>query len=167
METELGLTRRAIEILIENELRFTILTKAGRRAARDFDLMSRYPRCRFGTTLIFTRQADAQKWEPAAASIAERIRTIRTARQKGIRTWVSLEPGIDAKQALSLIKELHPIVGQWNIGKLNYRRPDRAVDWMAFREEVRELLDSLGAEYCMKKSLAEIRQGAAKRRLRP
>jgi DNA repair photolyase len=156
LETALGLTRRAIEILIENELRFAILTKAGRRASRDFDLMSRYPRCRFGTTLIFTLETDAQKWEPAAASIAERIRSLRTAHQNGIRTWVSLEPVIDAAQALSLIKPLHPIVEQWNIGRLNYRRPDRAVDWIAFRKEALELLDGLGADYCMKKSLTEL-----------
>ncbi len=82
-EMQLGLTRQAIEILISHDLRFTVLTKGGMRAARDFDLLEGYDKARFGTTLIFTSQDDADHWEPNAATIADRIHAIETAHRLG------------------------------------------------------------------------------------
>ena len=41
IENDLKITRQAIEILIKNNLRFTILTKGGPTAARDFDLLKK------------------------------------------------------------------------------------------------------------------------------
>lgn len=154
-EMDLGLTRQAIKILIENNLSFTLLTKGGNRAVRDFDLLEGYDRGRFGTTLIFMDQAHADYWEPGAAPIKDRIKTIREAHDREIKTWVSLEPVIDPDQALQVIRELHPIVGHWKVGKINYQK-DVDVDWIAFREEVRALLDDLGADYYLKKSLTEL-----------
>jgi len=153
-EMELRLTRQAIEILIENDLPFTILTKGGTRAVRDFDLLEGYPKARFGTTLIFSEQKHSDHWEPGAATIVNRIATIRIARRRGIKTWVSLEPVINPEQALALIYQIHPFVDHWKIGKINYHT-GIDVDWIVFREEAKALLDSLGAEYYMKKSLTE------------
>jgi len=158
MEMELGITRRAIEISIENGLRFSILTKGGSRAIRDFDLLKNYDRCRFAQTIIFTEQADADRWELHAPPLADRIAALQEAHRRGIKTWVSLEPVIIPEQALELIKVLHPIVGQWKVGKLNYHRPPKPVDWTRFREEAKELLDSLGADYYIKRSLTELRR---------
>lgn len=157
LEMELGITRRAIEILIENELRFTVLTKGGLRARRDFDLLEGYEKCSFGTTLIFTEQADADKWEPNSPQVSDRIAAIKEAHQRGIKTWVSLEPVIDPEQALELIRLLHLYVGHWKVGKLNYHDPGRPVDWIKFREDVRGLLDSLGTDYYIKQSLTELK----------
>ena len=153
---ELCLTRRAIEILIRNELWFTILTKGGMRASRDFDLLERYDRCRFGTTLVFINQADAGRWEPNASPISERIEGIKAAHKMRIKTWVSIEPVIDPEQALELIRLLHPVVGHWKVGKLNYKTPDKPVDWIKFRGAVTDLLGSLDADYYIKKSLTEL-----------
>jgi hypothetical protein len=150
----LGLTRNAIQILIDNGLRVTILTKGGMRAARDFDLLETYDRCRFGTTVVFTNQADASRWEPNAPSVEDRIQAIHQAHGRGIKTWVSLEPVIDPDQALELIQALHPVVGHWKVGLLNYCKLPRPVNWIQFRDDVRSLLDSLGADYYIKKSLA-------------
>jgi len=154
-EMELRLTREAIEILIENDLPFTILTKGGLRAVRDFVLLQQYPKARFGTTLIFADQTHADYWEPGAASIRSRGRAIREADSMCIPTWVSLEPVISPSHALQLIRELHPIVDHWKIGKINYHT-GIDVDWIAFREEAKALLDSLGADYYLKKSLTEL-----------
>ena len=154
-EMELGLTRQAIKILIENDLPFTILTKGGTRAVRDFDLLEAYPKARFGTTLVFLDQKDADHWEPDAATVIDRIRAIQEAHDRGINTWVSLEPVIDPGQALQVIRGLQPIVGHWKIGKINHQKGIE-VDWIAFREEVRALLDDLDADYYLKKSLTEL-----------
>jgi len=153
-EMNLGLTRQAIEVLIEHDLPFTILTKGGTRAIRDFSLLAEYPKARFGTTLIFWDQKYADEWEPNAPTIDNRVEAISEAYSRGIPTWVSLEPVIDPYQALEVILRLYPIVGHWKIGKLNYKNLD--VNWVEFRENVRSLLNSLGADYYLKKSLTEL-----------
>ena len=154
IEMDLGVTRQAIQIFIDHDLYFTILTKGGLRALRDFDLLQEYHKARLGTTLVFTSQADADKWEPYAPSVDDRIIAIKHAHDRGIKTWVSLEPVISPAQALDLIRELHPIVDHWKVGKLNYK--NLPVDWIAFREEGKALLDSLGADYYLKRSLTDL-----------
>ena len=158
-EVNLKLTRQAIEILIENELSFTVLTKGGRRAARDFDLLSSHGRkAGFGSTIVFTSQEDADHWEPGAASLADRVEAIRDASLSGIPTWVSLEPVIDPRQALDVIRDLHSAVDHWKVGKVNHMPSiEHKVNWIRFREEVKELLNSLGADYYLKNSLTDLR----------
>lgn len=156
LEMKFGTTRKAIQIMIDNGLRIMILTKGGMRAAKDFDLLETYDRCRFGTTVVFTNQADASQWEPNAPPVTDRIQAIHQAHARGINTWVNLEPVIDPDQALELIQELHPVVGHWKVGMLDYHRLPKPLDWMQFREDARNLLDSLGADYYFKKTLTEL-----------
>ncbi|MDY6838356.1 MAG: radical SAM protein [Thermodesulfobacteriota bacterium] len=155
-ETKWGTTRQAIQILIRHGLRVMILTKGGMRAARDFDLLETYEKSKFGTSVVFTNQADASHWEPGAPPIADRIEAIRQAHGRGIKTWVCLEPVIDPDQALELIRRLHPVVGHWEVGILNYRKLPRPVDWPQFRANAENLLGSLGADYHLKESLTGI-----------
>lgn len=139
LEADLSITRRAIEILIDAGLTFTVLTKGGTLAVRDFDLLEGYPNASFGSNLIFISQDDADRWEPGAPTISDRIDAIGQARERGIRTWVSLEPVIDSAQILELIRELHSIVDLWRL----------VIDpnWKDFREDAIALLDSFDAEY--------------------
>lgn len=150
------ITRETIQILIENDLRFTVLTKGGMRAVKDFDLLGSYNRCRFGSTIIFINQPDADKWELNAATIEDRIMAIREAHDRKIRTWVSIEPTIDPDQALELVRQLHPFVDHWKVGKLNYHQPDKRVNWIKFREDVICLLSAIEADYYIKQSLRRI-----------
>jgi hypothetical protein len=156
-EIKTGLTRRAIEILIDKGLRFTVLTKGGSRAVRDFDLLAAYDKCSFGTTLVFTSQADADYWEPHAASVADRIETLKTAHQRRIQTWVSMEPVIDPAQAIALVKALNPVVNHWKVGKLNYNKDvSGKVDWRGFKADITSILNDLGADYYLKNSLRDL-----------
>jgi len=157
IEMELQITRQAIKKLMENELRFTILTKGGTRAVRDFDLLENYAKCSFGTTIVFLDQNMASEWEPNAPVIADRIEAIRIAHEKGIQTWVSLEPVIDVDQAFQVIAFLHRWVDFWRIGKINYYpQLEAQIDWIDFREKVRELMEAVGGNYYLKKSLTEL-----------
>lgn len=155
MKTEL--TRNSIQTIRDYDLYFTTLTKGGTRAVRDFDLYENYPKCRFGSTITFLDQKDADYWEPNTAAILDRIKAIEIAHNKGIKTWVCLEPVIDPIQALAIIEALHPIVGYWKVGKINYC-PDaeKNVDWIRFRTDVEELLNSLEADYYLKESLTKL-----------
>lgn len=155
-EAEIGLTRQIISMLMEYGLPFTVLTKGGSRAKRDFDLLSDYPKSRFGTSLVFTNQADADHWEAHAASIEDRIDTIQTAHELGIKTWVSMEPVIYPDQAIELVKKLHPVVDHWKVGKINHNKAaESKTDWIKFRHDITAALQKHNADHYIKKSLTE------------
>ncbi len=113
-------------------------------------------------TFIWTQEGfspwiDSDHWEPNAASIADRIGAIKTAHEKGIKTWVSMEPVIDPAQAIALVKALNPVVNHWKVGKLNYNKGvcDK-VDWPGFKADITSILDGLGADYYLKNSLRNL-----------
>jgi len=157
-EVKLKLTRQIIANLRMAGLSFTILTKGGMRAVRDFDILASYSKFSFGTTLTL-RDGDEAAWESGAPSFAERASSLYEAKKYGIKTWVSLEPVIDPSQTLSIIEDLKDVVDHWKVGKLNYF-PDveKTVDWVRFREDLRELFLKLGiTDYYLKKSLTELK----------
>jgi len=143
------ITREALSVMREHGRAFHVLTKGGTRAARDFDLYG--PHDEFGQTIVFIDDRLRCEWEPGAAPIADRIKTLRIASAYGIRTWVSLEPVIDAEQAVAVVEQLSPWVDHWKIGKANYT--DVSVDWTAFSERIGSVLRDLGASYYVKESL--------------
>jgi len=159
-ELHYGITRAVIEILMEYGLSFTILTKGGCRAKRDFDLLRDYPKCRFGTSLAFFSQRYADRFEPCAAPISDRIDTIAVAKSMGIRTWVSLEPVVMIDQALQLVNLLHDLVDYWAVGKINHDKElEGRVNWCAFLNEVEYTLNKVNAKYFIKSSLERFRGG--------
>lgn len=148
------LTRETIKILNEENLPFTILTKGGMRAFADFDLLKESSKARLGTSLVFSNRDDQRRWEPNAADYVGRISAIEQAKAMGIRTWVSLEPVIDPRQSLRIIRDLHEIVDFWRIGKINHDKIlEQAVDWRAFKNDAAELLEKHDATYLFKDSL--------------
>jgi len=150
-------TWRVIKTLIYYDLPFTILTKSGLTATQDFDLLSDYDQARFGTSLTSWSQSLADYWEPNAATVKDRIEAIMMAKTHKILTWVSLEPVIDPAEAIKLILAIHPVVDRWKIGKINYiKEVEGKVDWIAFRDQAIDLLDSLGADYYIKNSLRNL-----------
>jgi DNA repair photolyase len=150
-----GTTRRALEIMERNSMRCQVLTKGGMRASRDFDLLARNG-WKFGTTLLFSSESSATVWEPGAAKIESRIAAIKSAHEKGIETWVSVEPVIDPRQALEVIEGLLPYVDYWKIGKLNHMKAvESGVDWRGFLRDVEALLD--GRPHLIKDALEAFR----------
>jgi DNA repair photolyase len=156
-EMDLRITHVLIKLLRSYEQPFTILTKGGMRAARDFYLVRGYDKARYGTTLIFLDQEKANEWEPNAATVDDRIKAIQVAHDAGIPTWVSIEPVIDPDEALQIVDALAPIVDAWKIGKINYHKEiEDQVDWIKFRDEMKRKLDKRGATYYLKKSLSDL-----------
>ncbi|SLM29777.1 Radical SAM domain protein [Desulfamplus magnetovallimortis] len=157
IEMKLMLIREIIKILMKYNLLFTILTKGGSRASRDLDLLSTYPKARFGTSLVFTEQSSVDQWEPGAASVEDRIKTIAKAHDLGIKTWVSMEPVIDPQQAIELVKRIHPIVDHWKVGKINHNKSiEQSVDWLKFRHEIVTVLSDVDANFYIKNSLRDL-----------
>ena len=152
-----AVTRAVIKQLVERRRRFTVLTKGGTRACRDFDLLADAAQASFGSTLVFTDQKMADVWEPGAAGLTDRITAIEAARRCGIATWVSIEPVISPDQAIELVQRYHTLVDHWKVGKVNYLPEiEKSIDWHRFRDEITRTFESVGADYYIKKSLTDI-----------
>jgi DNA repair photolyase len=155
LDTELQITRRIIQKLLTAGMSVIILTKAGLPSTRDFDLLSAHPdQSNYGATLTFVDDALSRLWEPGAALPGERLEALARAHSLGIPTWASLEPVIDPKQTLELIRMSHEFVDVYKVGKWNHDQRAAAIDWRAFAKQAVSLLDSLGKKYYIKKDLA-------------
>jgi len=157
IDVDLEITRKVIEILKEYDIPFQILTKGGTRAIRDFDLYG--PDDFFATTLTFLDLKKSKQNEPNAATPDDRILAITTARSKGIKTWVSLEPVIDGRQTLKIIQGTHNIVDHYKVGPLNYY--DRHVNWREFGIAVISTFERLKKTYYIKAELAKYLEGVS------
>ena len=154
LEGEMHLTRRAIEIAARHGIKVDILTKGDDSLiGQDLSLM-RDAQTHLGITLSFINDSSRQAWEPMASSVQSRLRTLKTAHEMGIYTWVSMEPVIMPEEALAVIREAHDYVDYWKVGKLNHNKEvEQSVDWAKFREDATALLDSYGCEYYIKEDL--------------
>lgn len=154
LDVKYQLTRDAIKILHQHNLRVSILTKGGKRSERDFDLLSKNKELsEYGTTLVFIEETMREKIEPGAAPIKERIDALKKAHKLGIRTYVSLEPVWFPEDALKFIDITYKFVDFFKVGKLNYNPQQYNVDWGAFRTDVVLKLKEYGVDYYIKKDL--------------
>ena len=155
-------TRRAIEIFRRYGIHFTVLTKGGLRSTCNFDLMASRPDlCRYGTTLTFDNPEDSRYFEPNAALPHERITALTCAHDRGIRTWVSLEPVIYPEQTIHLIQvtlnhrdKCPGIVDEYRIGKINHVECNITdQEWRQFVHDAKALLDEHHCRYIFKRDL--------------
>jgi len=90
IEAERRLTRRCCELLLEHGFRVNVLTKSA-LALRDMDVFARGA-ARVGVTITTLDERLRRLWEPKASPVEERLRVIREARRRGIRTAVMFGP---------------------------------------------------------------------------
>lgn len=136
-------TREIIKLLKEYGNHVQILTKGD--GSRDFDLLDENDW--YGITL------DGSRVRKADYDIAPLFRycCLIDAHKKGIRTWVSFEPVLDAENVLGMIKDVAPHADKVKIGKLNYYPSD--IDWAKFGRDAESLCQRLGIDYYIKDSL--------------
>ncbi|MDD5704038.1 MAG: radical SAM protein, partial [Dehalococcoidales bacterium] len=124
------LTRRAIRIIHGASIKVMILTKGGRRAERDFDLLT--DKDQFGVTLTCLDEAESLKWEPGAALPVERMISLKQAKYHSIQTWVSLEPVLNPETTLEIIRQTNSYVDMYKVGVLNYHPLTQTIDCPKF-----------------------------------
>ncbi|MEI8244603.1 MAG: radical SAM protein [Lentisphaerota bacterium] len=152
-----ALMERIYMIAEENNLRVSVLTKAGFRAVPHFKYFKRNG-WKLGSTICFADEHNREFWEPGAPSIFSRIEAVKQAHAMGIYTWVSIEPVIYPRCAFEVIEELRGHVDLWKIGKINHMPElERKFKWVEFREYLKEVL--AGENYYIKKSLTELYHG--------
>ena len=155
LDAQTRTTREVIKILREFDIPFQVLTKGGTWAVRDFKLYGGYDA--FGTTLTFLDEKQSKLHEPHAALPGDRIDAIKAANKAGIETFVSLEPVIEDKQSLEIIRQTHEFVDLFRIGKLNHKSSD--IDWRTFGMKAIELCREFETEYYIKHDLAQYLSG--------
>lgn len=136
-------TREIIELLKDSGNHVQILTKGN--GERDFDLLD-------GNDWYGITYSGAEACQEIDALYpAFRRRSLEKAREKGIKTWISFEPVLDAYEVFHWIIEYHDIVDTVKIGKLNYFPSD--IDWKSFGREAERLCKKYGLDYYIKDSL--------------
>lgn len=151
IDDQYKLTRSTIQILHQHDLNVMILTKGGKRAERDFDLLT-YEDW-FGVTLTTLDAGSSLIWEPGAAPPDARIHSLHSAHEKGIKTWVSLEPVLYPDVALETIKITHEFVDKFKVGTLNHHPHAKSIDWRKFAYEADGLLTEINSDYYLKEDL--------------
>ena len=147
------ITREALQIVKCHGLSFSVLTKGGLAAARDFDLYDEGPTGdRFGQTVVFSKDGGGDpygtcrsRFEPGASMLQPRHAAAAKAYDMGITTWLSLEPVCDAAQALDVIRWFAPVIHEFRLGPLNYGPlPDVKIVDAGFVSEAVPLLRESG-----------------------
>lgn len=149
--------REALKLLNEYKAPVAVLSKGGKKMLRDLDVFLSFgERIAVGTTLTFFDPQKSRRWEPFAALPAERLETLKTLHDVGIRTFASLEPTIEPEESLKLIRFTleQNSVDHYKIGKLNnYKSEDKWQDWSKYAEECISLLRPMGKQVYYKKCL--------------
>ena len=133
-------TRDTIRVLKDAGNFVQVLTKGD--GSRDFDLLGEGDW--YGVTID-----GSEPWD----RIEKYMDAFRDAKKKGISTWVSFEPVLNADKVLSVIRIFHELFDKVKIGKLNYYPSD--IDWEKFAKDADALCKSLGINYALKTGLKE------------
>ena len=139
-------TREIIKLLKEHGNHVQILTKGDGR--RDFDLLD----CEdwYGVTVSCGKIMAAEA-EPGAISPLTRIKALKEAKKRGIKTWVSFEPVIDPGAVIGCIVSYFDLFDKVKVGKLNYHPSE--INWAEFGHIVENTLKETGVDYYIKDSL--------------
>lgn len=129
-------TREIIKAIKDSGNHVQILTKGD--GSRDFDLLDENDW--YGITL-----------DGSEGIAPKRAETLLEAHSKGIRTWVSFEPVVNAETVLLQIEAVAPFVDKVKVGKLNYHPSN--INWKEFGEKAEALCKELGLDYYIKDSL--------------
>lgn len=110
-------TRQVIEVLIESELPFTILTKSN-LVLKDIDLLKGYKWCRAGVTITSLDETFRKELEPFTIDYGKRIEVLNVLKSNGISTYLSCEPIMPVAESdpLPLLQKLRDVVDLFEFG---------------------------------------------------
>lgn len=149
---DMSLTRPTLDVLQEYGFGICPLTKGGTRALTDIDVF-RPDRDAFASTLTSLDDRFSSKWERGAALPGDRLKALRTFHERGIFTWVSLEPTIDVEASLAIVDATHAFVDLYKVGRVNYIEITKTTDWQDYTLRMIEKLQALGKAHYIKKDL--------------
>jgi len=121
------LTLKIIKRLNKDNIRCTVLTKGIYPKALE-DIKKYGKNNEYGITLVSLDEGFKIRFEPYSAPYRDRIESLRFLHQKGLKTWISMEPyptpNIIKQDQLSILKSVS-FVDKIIFGKLNYNTTSR------------------------------------------
>lgn len=144
-ESTWGVTRRALEVLIEEGRTLAIITK-GDGILRDIDLLTGYPRASVNVSLPTLDEAVLRRIEPRVVSARDRLAVIRRLHEAGIAVQLHAQPWIpglsDAEAIIEAMGGEIPV----SFGPLNIQSPAMARLAWTGRLTQREINEAYVAE---------------------
>ena len=83
----------------------------------------------------------------------DRIDALKAFRERGIFTWVSLEPTLDVEASLAIVEATHSFVDLYKVGRANYLPMTKTTDWRDYTLRMLDTLNRVGARHYIKKDL--------------
>ena len=121
-EKRYGLTKRCLEILIENGWGVSAQTKSS-LVLRDLEIFKRSRESEVCITVTTADEAIRRIFEPGAPPIAERVKALRTIHSEGVTTIAMIAPVLPGAEGL--VDMLKGCVDHVLVDRLNYHYADR------------------------------------------
>lgn len=155
------INKQILNLLFENKICIAILTKGGLRAEKYIQEIKKFGiHSKIGATLTFDNDKHSLQYETGAAPTSERINMLEFFHDSGVQTWVSMEPVLNHKQSVNLIKSTLHCVDHYKIGKLNHNKNiENKINWNSFLIEVVEILRSENKPFYIKEDLRAFANG--------
>ncbi|MDE6966963.1 MAG: hypothetical protein K2O94_08320, partial [Clostridiales bacterium] len=118
-------TRAMLQLLNTYHAPVAVLSKGGKKMLRDIDVFKAFgDRIAVGTTLTFIDEQKSADWEPFASRAVDRLETLKTLHDAGVKTFASFEPTIEPSESIQLIERTlkDDSVDHYKIGKINHYR---------------------------------------------
>jgi DNA repair photolyase len=122
LEKKFQLTRKCLEILVEQKWPVTIQTRSP-LVVRDIDLLKQASDCEVGFTITTADERVRRIFEPHAPPIAERVEALALLNAEGIQTFVMVAPMLPGAEGL--VELLKGSVDSIVIDRMNYHYADR------------------------------------------
>ncbi len=146
LEKKYSLTRRCLEILIENDWPVTIQTRSP-LVLRDLELLKKSAKVEVGMTITTGDDSIRRLFEPFAPPVKERVRAIGELHSAGISTFVMIAPLLP--KAEGLVCMLAGKVDRVMVDRMNYNYADWVYRKYKLEESKSEAYFSrTGSEIC-------------------
>jgi len=115
------ITKRCLEILVENDWPLTVQTKSA-LVTRDIEILKRANDIDVGFTITTADEKIRKIFEPEASPLTERIEALATLHCQGIRTFAMVAPILPGSEGL--VRMLKGKVNYVIVDRLNYHYAD-------------------------------------------
>ncbi|VAX26704.1 Radical SAM domain protein [hydrothermal vent metagenome] len=122
VEGKYKLTRRCLDILVENDWPVTIQTRSP-LVLRDLDLLKRSQKLEVGLTVTTADEEIRKIFEPKAPPVEERIKALAVLHSEGVKTFAMIAPILLGAEGL--VERLKGKVDYVLIDRMNYHYADR------------------------------------------
>lgn len=133
LEAKYMLTRKCLEILVDNDWSVVIQTRSS-LVLRDLDILKRAKDIEVGLSVTTADDEIRKLFEPNAPPINERINTLDELHRAGIRTFAMIAPLLPGAEAL--VDALEGKVDHIIVDRMNYHY----TDWIYRKYEIEEKL---------------------------